>query len=76
MKIENLKLQAWDYYAHDILNAVYLQADYKWPCLLNGDMTMKASASSAEAAITVQMGSPLPACCIGILMSHSTSHLA
>ena len=27
--IENLKLQAWDYYAHDILNAVYLQADYK-----------------------------------------------
>ncbi len=42
--IENLKLQAWDYYAHDILNAVYLQADYKWPCLLNSDMTMKASA--------------------------------
>lgn len=28
--IENLKLQAWDYYAHDILNAVYLQADYKY----------------------------------------------
>jgi len=26
--IENLKLQGWDYYAHDILNAVYLQADY------------------------------------------------
>lgn len=28
--IKNLKLQAWDYYAHDILNAIYLQADYKW----------------------------------------------
>ena len=28
--VEGLKLQAWDYYAYDILNAVYLQADYKW----------------------------------------------
>ena len=27
--IDNLSLQAWDYYAHDILNAIYLQADYK-----------------------------------------------
>jgi hypothetical protein len=27
--VENLKIQAWDYYAHDILNALYLQADYK-----------------------------------------------
>lgn len=27
--IEGLKLQLWDYYAHDILNAVYAQADYK-----------------------------------------------
>jgi imipenem/basic amino acid-specific outer membrane pore len=26
--VEGLKLQAWDYYAHDILNALYLQADY------------------------------------------------
>jgi len=26
--IENLKLQAWDYIAWDILNAVYLQGDY------------------------------------------------
>ncbi|NOQ29514.1 MAG: outer membrane porin, OprD family [Helicobacteraceae bacterium] len=25
--IENVKLQAWDYYAWDILNAIYLQAD-------------------------------------------------
>jgi hypothetical protein len=25
--IEGVKLQAWDYYAHDILNAIYLQAD-------------------------------------------------
>ncbi len=29
--VPNLKLQAWDYYAHDILNALYLQADYKIP---------------------------------------------
>jgi hypothetical protein len=27
--IDNLSLQAWDYYAYDILNAIYLQADYK-----------------------------------------------
>ena len=26
--IKGLKLQAWDYIAHDILNAIYLQADY------------------------------------------------
>jgi len=31
--IDNLTLQAWDYYAHDILNAVYLQADYKLSAL-------------------------------------------
>ncbi|MFT5874864.1 MAG: imipenem/basic amino acid-specific outer membrane pore [Clostridium sp.] len=34
-KNNNLKLQAWDYYAHDILNAVYLQADVKWKCVLS-----------------------------------------
>ena len=33
--IDNLKLQVWDYYAHDIMNAIYLQADYKWNYLLN-----------------------------------------
>lgn len=33
--IKNLKLQAWDYYAHDIMNSVYLQGDYKWDCLLS-----------------------------------------
>lgn len=42
--IENLTLQAWDYYAYDILNAVYLQADYGWNCLLNNDVKMTASA--------------------------------
>ncbi|WP_200763714.1 OprD family outer membrane porin [Nitrosophilus alvini] len=33
--IKNVTLQAWDYYAHDILNAVYLQADFKWNCLIS-----------------------------------------
>ncbi|HEY9191204.1 MAG TPA: OprD family outer membrane porin [Sulfurovum sp.] len=42
--IDGLTLQAWDYYAHDILNAVYLQADYGWKCLLNENVTMNASA--------------------------------
>jgi hypothetical protein len=34
-KKDSLKLQAWDYYAHDILNAIYLQADVKWDCVLS-----------------------------------------
>ncbi|WP_373028464.1 OprD family outer membrane porin [Sulfurovum sp.] len=42
--IENLTLQAWDYYAWDILNAIYLQADYGWNCLVNENVKMKASA--------------------------------
>ncbi|MFA6143235.1 MAG: OprD family outer membrane porin [Sulfurimonas sp.] len=28
--IKGLKLQVWDYYAHDILNAVYGEANYGW----------------------------------------------
>ena len=42
--VEGLKLQAWDYIAWDILNAVYLQADYGWNCLLSDSVKMKASA--------------------------------
>ncbi|MDD5406058.1 MAG: OprD family outer membrane porin [Sulfurovaceae bacterium] len=41
--IPGLKLQAWDYYAYDILNAIYLQADYGWNCLLNPDVKMTGS---------------------------------
>ncbi|BDY13743.1 OprD family outer membrane porin [Hydrogenimonas cancrithermarum] len=41
--IENLSLQAWDYYAHDIMNILYLQGDFGWNCLMNGDVKMKAS---------------------------------
>ena len=37
------RVQAWDYIAWDILNAVYLQADFGWNCLLNDDVKMKAS---------------------------------
>jgi len=32
---DNFKIQAWDYFAFDILNAIYLQADVKWKCLLS-----------------------------------------
>ncbi len=39
-----LKLQAWDYIAWDILNAVYLQGDIGWNCLLSDSIKMKASA--------------------------------
>ncbi|MDY0195168.1 MAG: OprD family outer membrane porin [Sulfurovaceae bacterium] len=37
-----LKLQAWDYYAYDILNAIYLQADYGW----NATEALKLNASA------------------------------
>jgi imipenem/basic amino acid-specific outer membrane pore len=33
--VENLKLQLWDYYAYDLMNVIYAQADYSWTCLLN-----------------------------------------
>ncbi len=32
--VENLKVQLWDYYAHDILNAVYGEVNYSWNCLI------------------------------------------
>jgi hypothetical protein len=39
--IVGLKLQAWDYMAHDILNAIYLQGDYGFS--FNDSVKMKAS---------------------------------
>lgn len=41
--IDSVTLQAWDYYAHDILNALYLQADFSWNCRLNDAVKMNAS---------------------------------
>jgi len=41
--IKDLTLQAWDYNAEGILNAVYAQADYSWKCLLNPNATMTGS---------------------------------
>ncbi len=41
--IPGLTLQVWDYYAQEILNAVYAQADYSWKCLLNPAATMTGS---------------------------------
>ena len=40
--IEGMNLQAWNYYAHDILNAVYLSADYGFNA--SDSVKMKASA--------------------------------
>jgi hypothetical protein len=30
-----LKAQVWDYYAHDILNAIYADASFSWTCKFN-----------------------------------------
>ncbi len=32
--VENLKLQLWDYYAYDLLNVIYGEANFSWKCLL------------------------------------------
>jgi imipenem/basic amino acid-specific outer membrane pore len=42
--IKGLKLQLWDYYAYDILNAMYGQADFSWKCLLSDSVKPYASA--------------------------------
>lgn len=42
--LPGLKLQVWDYYAHDILNTLYVQGDYSWDCKLNSDIKMNAAA--------------------------------
>lgn len=31
---KNLKVQLWDYYAHDMMNTIYGQADLSWNCLV------------------------------------------
>ncbi|EDZ62254.1 outer membrane porin [Sulfurimonas gotlandica GD1] len=42
-KNDNFKVQLWDYYAYDILNAVYAQVDAKWKCLLSDSVKPFAS---------------------------------
>ena len=42
--VKNLKVQVWDYYAYDILNAVYGQVDFKWTCLLTDSVKPFVSA--------------------------------
>jgi len=42
--VENLKLQLWDYYAHDILNAVYGEANFSWNCLVTDAIKPSLSA--------------------------------
>ena len=42
--IDKLKIQLWDYYAHDILNVIYGQVDYSWNCLLTDSVKPFASA--------------------------------
>lgn len=40
--IENLKLQLWDYYAHDIANIIYGEANLNWKCLLSNSIKPSA----------------------------------
>ena len=42
--VKNLKVQVWDYYAHDILNAVYADTSFSWTCLLNDNVKPFAAA--------------------------------
>ena len=40
--IENLKLQLWDYYAHDIVNIIYGEANLNWKCLISDSIKPSA----------------------------------
>jgi hypothetical protein len=40
--IENLKLQLWDYYAHDIANIVYGEANLDWKCFISDNIKPSA----------------------------------
>lgn len=42
--VKNLKVQAWDYYAYDLLNAVYADTSYSWTCLLTDSVKPFAAA--------------------------------
>ncbi len=37
-KKDNLKLQLWDDYAHDIVNTLYGELNFSWNCLLNDEV--------------------------------------
>ncbi len=41
--LNNTSLQIWDYYAHDILNAIYAQADITWKCMYSDNVKPYAS---------------------------------
>jgi imipenem/basic amino acid-specific outer membrane pore len=40
--IDNLKLQLWDYYAHDIANIIYGEANLNWKCALSSSIKPSA----------------------------------
>jgi hypothetical protein len=39
----DFKAQVWDYYAHDILNAIYADASISWDCMITKDVKPFAS---------------------------------
>lgn len=45
---DNLKVQVWDYYAHDIMNAIYAQADLSWKCLLSDNVKPSLSVQAIK----------------------------
>ena len=42
--VKNLKIQAWDYYAYDLMNVVYADASYAWTCLFTDSVRPFAAA--------------------------------
>lgn len=40
--IENLKLQLWDYYAHDIANIIYGEGNLNWKCIISDSIKPSA----------------------------------
>lgn len=83
--IKGLKLQLWDYYAHDILNAVYAEANYGWSYgsgiapyagvqwINERDVGSNSVTDKIESDfIAAKMGAKIGNCDLSVAYSHNT----
>ncbi|MDO9207119.1 MAG: OprD family outer membrane porin [Sulfuricurvum sp.] len=68
--LPNTTLQLWDYYAHDILNAIYAQGDVTWGCLLNPDIKMTGSAQLiSESDVGASLANEVDSLYVGVQLA-------
>jgi hypothetical protein len=84
--IKGLKLQLWDYYAHDILNAVYAEANYGWSYgsgiapyvaaqwISERDVGSNSVTDKIESDfVAAKVGAKIGNCDLSVAVSHNTS---